>query len=69
MKTNISEVRICPKCGKTYHGVPALSRVDGTSKICPDCGIREGLESIGVDETEQDKIIETIHRSMMRSGE
>ena len=30
--------------------------------ICPDCGTREALESIGVDTAEQDKIIDTIHR-------
>ena len=30
--------------------------------ICPDCGTREALESIGVDETEQEKILATIHR-------
>ena len=69
MKTNISEFRICPKCGKTYHGVPALSRVDGITSICPDCGTREALESIGVDEAEQEKILETIHRTMTVSGE
>ncbi len=69
MKTNISEVRICPKCGKIYHGVPALSRVDGITRICTDCGTREALESIGVDEAEQEKILETIHRTMTVSGE
>lgn len=69
MKTNISEFRICPKCGKTYHGVPALSRADGITSICPDCGTREALESIGVDEAEQEKILETIHRTMTVSGE
>lgn len=29
--------------------------------ICTDCGTREALESIGVDETEQEKILDTIH--------
>ena len=69
MKTNISELRICPKCGKTYHGVPALSRVDNQTLVCSDCGTREALESIGVDEAEQEKILETIHRTMTVSGE
>lgn len=40
-----------------------LSRTDGTTLICPDCGTREALESIGVGATEQDQILETIHRS------
>lgn len=68
MKNNESsnEIRIavCPLCGKTYHGRPALSRADNETPICPDCGTRQALESIGVDVGEQDKIIETIHRSM-----
>lgn len=40
MKTNT-----CPKCGHTYQGYPALSRVDNRTEICPDCGIREALEN------------------------
>ena len=44
---------VCPRCGKTYTGHPALSRTDNTTLICPDCGIREALESMGVSEAEQ----------------
>ncbi len=39
-----------------------LHRALGYGPICPDCGTREALESIGVDTAEQDKIIDTIHR-------
>ncbi len=53
---------VCPRCGKLYCGAPALSRVDNETLICPDCGTREALESIGVDADEQDQILETIHR-------
>lgn len=53
-------VRICPKCGAEYKGVPALSRVDN-SPICPDCGTREALESIGVGIEEQEQILDAIH--------
>ena len=52
---------LCPRCGKTFKGHPALSRLDNKTQICPDCGTREALESIGVNETEQEKIIATIH--------
>lgn len=63
MKENTSgRVRLCPKCGKTYCGVPALSRADN-SPICPDCGIREALDSIEVSLAEQEKILAAIHRS------
>ena len=56
---------ICPKCGLPYEGRPALSRDDGKTLICPDCGVREALESIGVDVKEQDEILATIQRCMM----
>lgn len=59
-----TQIKICPYCGKAYHGAPALSRVDSETLICPDCGTREALESIGVEPTEQEEILETIHRSM-----
>ena len=54
--------RICPKCGITYHDVPAMSRTNGTL-ICPDCGVREALESIGVCTAEREEILKTIHRA------
>lgn len=64
MKAEIREIRTCPLCGQTYGAVPALSRADNKTLICPDCGTRQALESIGVDADEQEQIIETIHRSM-----
>ena len=63
-KTEIARIKICPRCNKVYHGVPALSRADCRTLICPDCGTREALESIGVKPSEQEEILETIHRSM-----
>lgn len=61
MKTDEKIQRICPKCGATYTEHPALSRADSSIYICPDCGTREALESMGVDSTEQDKILGIIH--------
>lgn len=52
-----------PRCGVRYGRQPALSRTDGTTLICPDCGTREALESIGVGAEEQEQILEAIHRS------
>lgn len=37
------KTRNCPKCGRAYHGYPALSRQDNRTEICSDCGIREAL--------------------------
>ena len=52
---------ICPKCGQSYNGRPALSREDNKTLICPDCGVREALESIGVGAAEQEEILAVIH--------
>ena len=62
MKEEERITRSCPICGKEYSEHPALSRVDGLTLICPDCGIREALESIGVKEEERERILEIIHR-------
>ena len=56
MKTETRSVRTCPICGNSY---------TGETLICPDCGTRQALESIGVSEEEQEKILETIHRAMV----
>ena len=63
METNEININKCKKCGKVYHGVPAISRTDNSTLICPDCGTREALESIGVSTNEQEKILECIHRN------
>ena len=62
MKTEERVVRTCPICGREYTEHPALSRTDGKTLICPDCGTREALESIGVKEEERERILEIIHR-------
>ena len=62
MKNNETHIAAeCPLCGTTYIAPPALSRADGKTLICPDCGIREALTSIGVDPEEQEKILDIIH--------
>lgn len=60
--TNEIRIKICPRCGNAYHGAPALSRQDNETLLCPDCGTREALDSIGVDEKEQESILATIRR-------
>lgn len=56
------EIRICPKCNQSFWARPALSRVDNETLICPDCGIREALESISVNKREdQDHVLALIH--------
>ena len=61
MKEQVFEKRTCPKCGRTYTERPALSRNDNNTLICPDCGTREALETMGISIEEQDKILGIIH--------
>ena len=63
MKNEAPTERTCPKCGCVYIGVPALSRTDNETLICPDCGTREALETLGISLKEQEKIISIIHRN------
>ena len=63
MKTEETMNRICPVCGMEYHEPPSLSRLDNTTLICPDCGVREALNSIGVEESEREEILGIIHRA------
>ena len=63
MKNDVREIRVCPLCGKNYGEVPALSRTDNETLICPDCGTRQALQSIGVSTEEQEKILAIIHRA------
>ena len=58
-RVEVSE-KVCPKCGKTYRGHPAISRVDNVTAICPLCGTREALDSLGISDEEKEKIIATI---------
>ncbi|MBQ8135338.1 MAG: hypothetical protein IJ192_13190 [Clostridia bacterium] len=34
----------CPKCGREFDRLLALSRRDSTTMICDDCGTQEALE-------------------------
>ena len=61
MKESIRESRVCPLCGQSYTEPPALSRTDNETLICPDCGTRQALQSIGVSAEEQEKILSIIH--------
>lgn len=63
MTDNILQLRTCPRCGEVYSEHGSLSRVDNLTVLCPDCGTREALQSIGVDEKEQEKILRTIHNT------
>ena len=58
---NISRIRICPLCGRTYGEPPAISRVDNETRICSQCGSRQALQALGISREEQEKIISIIY--------
>ncbi len=64
MKTIDLRERTCPICGNQYKERPALSRLDNITPICPDCGTRQALASIGIDTEEQEKILDSIHKTV-----
>jgi len=47
----------CPVCKQKFKEADDIV-------VCPDCGTREALDSIGVEPAEQEQILDTIHRSM-----
>ena len=60
MKAAAARIVVCPRCGCTYHDLPALCRVDNETRICPDCGTREALATLGISEEEQESILDAI---------
>ena len=62
MKREGKRTAVCPLCGKVYRGVPALSRVDNQTLVCPDCGIKESLSAIGISDSEIEEILRIVHR-------
>lgn len=48
---------MCPICNREYEGVPALSRTDNETLICPECGTAQALDDAlrGSDMPEEEK--------------
>ncbi len=61
-ENNMIRLSVCPRCGRSFCEPPALSRLDNETLICPDCGTREALDSLGVKSEEQEQILAAIHR-------
>ena len=59
---NQIQLKQCPRCGNLYAGISAISRTDNETPICPDCGTREALATLGIDVEEQEQILATILR-------
>ena len=60
----MTATKVCPLCGRTYTGHPALSRKDDNTPICPDCGTLEALEAAGIPKEKQKKVLEIIREKL-----
>ena len=60
MKNEPTRTAVCPLCGQTYHGRPAISREDSETRICPDCGTRQAMAAMGASPEEQEEIVRII---------
>lgn len=40
------KMKICPKCGRSFGRLLALSRIDNKTMICDECGTKEALDSL-----------------------
>lgn len=63
------ESRICPVCGNTYTDHPALSRKDGKTMVCPDCGLKESMIAAGFSSEDINKTMSAIHGQKPASKE
>ncbi len=66
MQLLIPMIRVCPLCGKSYGEPPAISRTDNETPICPDCGTRQALSSIGV--SEEDSCVSAVRKILRRTS-
>lgn len=62
----MEDTKKCPKCGKSYTGKPAVSRVDD-SEICPECGLLEALDAAGVDEDTKAETLKLVRESLKKT--
>lgn len=46
LKRRYVGVQICPKCGRNFNRLLAVSREDNKTMICDNCGIIEALNSL-----------------------
>ena len=54
----------CPKCGKEYERLLALSRKDNKTMICDECGVKEALDDAGIGEKDPNRadILKAVRR-------
>ena len=65
-KATVDRIMVCPLCGMAFIGASALSRSDGWTRICLDCGSRQAMEALGISPEERERIIQIMHGRQRR---
>ncbi len=55
----------CPKCGKDFLRLLAVSREDNKTMICDECGTKEALEAVGMMEGngQREEILKAVRKA------
>ena len=65
-------MKTCPKCGRSFKRLLALSRIDNETMICDECGTMEALDDLPhglITPQEQEEIIEAVAEANRRQIE
>lgn len=52
-------------CSEVHSSPPALSRIDNKTLVCPLYGVRQALDSSGVEPETKEKILKIVKRSYL----
>lgn len=63
-KGGMVKMKICPKCGRSFDRLLALSRRDNKTMICDECATKEALDDAGILEGNPDReyILDSIYQ-------
>ena len=63
-------MKICPSCLQQYSAMPALSRKDNKTEICPICATQEAMDdSAGLLSKElQEEVLQAVRKSYNDNG-
>lgn len=59
-------MKTCPKCGRSFKRLLALSRIDNETSICDECGTLEALDDLppgAMTVEDQQEILEAVREA------
>lgn len=63
-------MKVCPVCRQQYNAVPALSRKDNKTEICPICATQEAMDDAGglLSKELQEEVLQAVRKSYTDKG-